>query len=53
MDLKGNRFVSIDDIQEAVTTKLKSIPKEEFLKDMKKLEDRVNLCITSNGDCFE
>ena len=53
MDLEGDHFVSIDEIQEAVTTKLNFILKEGFLKGMKRLNDRANMCITSNGDYFE
>lgn len=51
MDLKGDHFATIDEIQEAVT-RLNSIPKD-FLKAMKKLKDHANVCITSNGDYFE
>lgn len=45
IDLRGNHFVSIDEIQEAVTMKLKVIWKEEFLKGMKMLEDQASMCI--------
>jgi hypothetical protein len=51
--LKGARFDTIEEIQEAVTDQLNNIPAEEFSNTMKKLETHVNLCITYNGYYFE
>jgi len=51
LELKGDRFQSIEDIQKAVTDKLKIIPVEAFRKateDLKTLR-----CIEVEGDCFE
>jgi len=53
MQLKGARFDTSEEIQKAVTDQLNKIPAEDFSNAMKKLETRVNLCITSNGSYFE
>ena len=53
LQLKGARFDTIEEIQKAVTDQLNKIPTEEFSNTMKKLETRANLCITTNGSCFE
>lgn len=53
IDLKGNHYGSISDIQKAVTSRLKGISRQEFLKGMKRLEDRANQCIASKGAYFE
>jgi len=53
LQLKGARFDTIQEIQKAVTDQLNKIPAVDFSNAMKKLETRANLCITSNGSCFE
>lgn len=44
MELKRNHFETIEDIQEAVTRKLNTIP-EDFLRTMGMLEEHANKCI--------
>ena len=51
--MKGARFDTTQEIQNAVTNQLNKIPSEDFSNAMKKLETRANLCITSNGFYFE
>jgi hypothetical protein len=53
LQLKGARFDTIEGIQKAVTDQLNKISAEDFTNAMKKLETHANLCITSNGSCFE
>ena len=53
LQLKGARFDTIEEIQEAETDRLNKIPAEEFSNAVKKLETRANLCITPNGSYFE
>ncbi len=53
MELKGDRYATISNIQTAVTTKLKTIPITDFLRAMHQLEDHANQCIAVNGDYFE
>jgi hypothetical protein len=53
LQLKGVRFDTIEGIQKAVTDHLNTISTEDFSNAMEKLETRANLCITSNGSCFE
>lgn len=53
MGLKEGHFTSIEKIQGVVTTKLKSISKEEFFKVIKRWKDYINMYITPNRDYFE
>jgi hypothetical protein len=53
LQLKGARFDTIEGIQKAVTDQLNMISAEDFSNARKKFETRVNLCITSDGSCFE
>ncbi len=53
MELKGDRYATISDIQTSVTTKLKIIPITDFSPAMHRLEDLANQCIAVNGDYFE
>ncbi len=53
MELKGARYATISDIQTSVTTKPKSIPITDFLREMHQLEDRANHCIAVNSYYFE
>jgi len=52
LQLKGERFDTIEEIQKAVTDQLNKIPAEDFSNAMKKLETHANLCITFNGFYF-
>jgi len=53
MELKGDHFVTIETIQEAVTEKFKNISETNFSRVMEKLGDRARSCIECNDDCFE
>ncbi len=53
MELEGDRYATISDIQTSVTTKLKTIPITDFSRAMHRLEDRANQCIAVNGDYFK
>ncbi len=53
MELKGDQYATICDIQTSVPTKLKTIPIIDFLRAMHRLEDHANQCIAVNGDYFE
>lgn len=56
MELKGDHFASIEEIQTAVMNKSNSIKKDDFskaLKRLKDLKDRANQGIQYNGDYFE
>jgi hypothetical protein len=47
--LKGQHFQTVEDIQSAVTRKLKNISKTAFLEGMKKLKEHANKCINQAG----
>ncbi len=53
MELKGDWYATISNIQTSVTTKLKTIPITDFSRAMHQLEDRANQCIAVNGDYFK
>jgi len=53
LQLKGERFDTIEGIQKAVTDQLNKISTEDFSNAIKKLETSANLCITANGSYFE
>ncbi len=57
MELKGDQYATISDIQTSVTTKLKTIPITDFLRAMHQLEDHSNsvlqlMAITLNKKIF-
>jgi len=47
--LKGRLFVSISDIQKAVTSTLNTIANDDFYKGIQKLYDCTNLCVQLEG----
>jgi hypothetical protein len=47
--LKGRLFVSISDIQKAVTSTLHTIEKDDFYKGIQKPYDRANQCVQLEG----
>ena len=51
--LKGRLFDSISDIQEAVTSTLNTIAKDELYKSIQKLYYRANLCVQLGGTYVE
>ncbi len=53
MELKGDQYATISDIQTSVTTKLKTISLTDSSPAMQQLEDRTNQCIVVNGDYIE
>ncbi len=53
VELKGDWYATIRDIQTSVTMKLKTIPIYDFSWVMHHLEDCDNQCIAFNGDYFE
>ncbi|XP_011859721.1 PREDICTED: histone-lysine N-methyltransferase SETMAR-like [Vollenhovia emeryi] len=52
-DLKGNRYNSVEDVQEAVTASLKGIPESEFQKAYAQWESRYMRCVEAQGCYFE
>jgi len=53
MELEGDRFVTIETIQEAVIETFKNIPETDLSRAMEKLDDRARSCTECNSDCFE
>ncbi len=54
MELKGDQYATVSDIQTSVTMKLKTtIPITDFSWAMHRLEDRPNQCTAVNEDYFE
>ncbi len=53
MELKGDQYAIINDIQTSVTKKLKTIPVTDFSGAVHWLEDRANQCIAVNSDHFK
>ncbi len=51
--LRGCRYVTIEEIKEAVTKVIDTITKEDFHGASKKLLERYNKCIVAGGDYFE
>jgi hypothetical protein len=51
--MKGDRHDTIQDIERECTSVLNAIPQNEYSDCIKKLVDRFQLCIDSEGDCFE
>jgi hypothetical protein len=52
MKIKGLHFAYVAKIQEAVTSELKKVQKEEFSAALQKLYDRVRACVYANGAYF-
>ncbi len=53
LELKGDHYASIEDIQKSITSKLKAFPISNFTRAMKQLEDHANECIQISGDYFK
>ncbi len=53
LEMKGDHYASIEDIQKSVTAKLKAFPISNFVRAMKRLKDHTNQCIRVSGDFFE
>ncbi len=53
MELEGDQYKNISEIQKSVRVKLKAIPILEREKAMKWLKDGAKECIRTNGDYFE
>ncbi len=53
LELKGDQYASMEDIQKSVTAKLKAFPISDFARTMKRLEDCTNECNRVSGDYFE
>jgi hypothetical protein len=51
--VKGDRHDTIQDIQSECTAVLNVIPQKEYSDCFQKLVNRFQLCIDSEGDCFE
>jgi hypothetical protein len=51
--MKGNRFVTIPEIEAATKERLKALTKDEFQSCFRSRQDRWNTCIDSKGDYFE
>ena len=52
-DLKGRRFDTLEDVISALTRALNSILVEEFQRCFKEWKQRLDTCISSNGEYFE
>jgi hypothetical protein len=50
---KGDRHDTIQDIQREYTSVLNAIPQKEYSECFRKLLNRFQLCIDSEGDYFE
>ncbi len=53
LELKGDRYASIEYIQKSVNVKLKAFSISDFVRAMKQLKDCANKCIRVSGDYFE
>ncbi len=53
MELKGDQYKNISEIQKLVMVKLKEIPIHKGEKAMKWLKDRAKVCIRADGYYFE
>ncbi len=53
MELKGDQYATISDIQTSVTTKLKTIPITDFSRAMHRLENCANQYIAVNSNYFK
>ncbi len=53
LELKGDHYALMEDIQKSVATKLKAFPISDFTRAMKQLKDRANECIQVSKDYFE
>ena len=51
--MKGKRYADVDAIQEASTTILNAIPKDDLKTSFDNLIDRANHCIQCEEDYFE
>ena len=51
--LTGCRYVRIEEMKEAVTKVIDTLPQEDFHGAFHKLLDRYNKCIAAEGDYFE
>jgi hypothetical protein len=53
LEMKGDRHDTIQDIQRESTAVLNAIPQKEYSDCFRKLLNRFQLCIDSEGDYFE
>jgi hypothetical protein len=53
MTMKSKRFESIQDIEAATTTQLKTLTKEDFQNCCRKWQERWDKCVRSKGEYFE
>jgi hypothetical protein len=51
--MKGVSFADVAEIQERVTSFLRSIPKKAFADSLQKLYERCQHCVVKDGDYFE
>ena len=51
--LRGCRYETIEEMKEAVTKIIDTLPQEDFHGAFQKLLDQYNKCIAAGGDCFE
>jgi len=51
--LKGRHFVTVENIQKAVTDQLKAIPVSDYQRCYKEWEQRLWRCVASQGNYFE
>jgi len=52
-DLKGRRFDTLEDVIAALTRALNSIQVEEFQRCFEQWKQRLDKCVSSNGEYFE
>jgi len=51
--LKGRHFATVDNIQKVVTDQLRALPYEDFQHCYREWEQRLRLCVASQGNYFE
>ena len=51
--LRGCRYETIEEMKEAVTKVIDTLPQEDFHGAFQKLLERYNKCIAAGGDYFE
>ena len=52
-DLKGKRFVDVEEVKKKTMESLKGITLEEFQDCFEKWKKRLDKCLASNGEYFE
>jgi len=51
--LKERHFVTVENIEKAVTDQLRAIPVSDYQRCYEEWEQRLRRCVASQGNCFE